>query len=106
MKPETVALGVREVSEEIVEERWVKVPAKPLGDKAAGIDIGINNLLVVYVEDSSALLTSGRFLKSLSSYWRKKIADYRSTLNMCGLKTSRMLRRMYKRWGEVGEELH
>ncbi|MEM4855979.1 MAG: transposase [Sulfolobales archaeon] len=82
----------------MVEERWVKVPAKPPGGKAAGIDIGINNLLVVYVEDSSALLASGRFLKSLSFYWRKKIADYQSTLNMYGLKTSRRLRRMCKRW--------
>jgi len=53
---------------------------------------------VVYVEDGSALIVSGRPLKSISFYWRKKIADYQSTLNMYGLKTSRRLRRMYKKW--------
>ncbi|MEM4003863.1 MAG: transposase [Ignisphaera sp.] len=87
-----------EVSEKLVKGRWVKVPANPLGDKVAGVDIGINNLLAVYVEDGSALLVSGRPLKSTSFYWRRKIADYQSTLNRCGLKTSRRLRRMYKKW--------
>ena len=50
------------------------------------------------MEDGSALIVSGRPLKSISFYWRKKIADYQSTLNMYGLKTSRRLRRMCKRW--------
>ncbi|MEM1515679.1 MAG: hypothetical protein QXH24_06525 [Candidatus Bathyarchaeia archaeon] len=49
-----------EVSEKIVKERWVNVLAKPLGDKVAGIDIGVNNLLAVYVEDGLALIVSGR----------------------------------------------
>ncbi|MEM1920226.1 MAG: transposase [Ignisphaera sp.] len=89
---------VFEVSEKLVKERWIKVPMKPLGDKVAGVDIGINNLLAVYVEDGSALLVSGRPLKSTSFYWRKKIADYQSTLNRYRLKTSRRLRRMYKKW--------
>ncbi|MEM1765678.1 MAG: transposase [Zestosphaera sp.] len=69
-----------------------------MGDKVAGVDIGVNNLLAVYVEDDSALIVSGRPLKSTSFYWRKKIADYQSTLNRYGLKTSRRLRRMYKKW--------
>ncbi len=89
---------VFEVSEKLVKEKWIKVPMKPLGDKVAGIDIGINNLLAVYVENGSALLASGRPLKSTSFYWRKKIADYQSTLNRYGLKTSRRLRRMYEKW--------
>ncbi|MEM3833706.1 MAG: transposase [Thermoprotei archaeon] len=87
-----------EVSEKIVKERWIKIPTKPLGSRVAGVDIGINNLLAVYVEDGSALIVSGRPLKSLSFHWRKKIADYQSTLNKYGLKTSRRLRKMYKRW--------
>ncbi|MEM4581218.1 MAG: transposase, partial [Candidatus Korarchaeum sp.] len=86
------------VSEKLVKEKWVKVPMNPLGGKVTGTDIGINNLLAVYVEDCSALLVSGRPLKSISFYWRKKIADYQSTLNKYGLKTSRRLRRMYKKW--------
>ncbi|MEM0296539.1 MAG: transposase [Zestosphaera sp.] len=87
-----------EVSEKLVKGRWVEVPVNPLGDRIAGVDIGINNLLAVYVEDGSALLASGRPLKSTSFYWRKKIADYQSTLNRYGLRTSRRLRRMYKKW--------
>ncbi|MEM3490569.1 MAG: transposase [Fervidicoccaceae archaeon] len=89
---------VFEVSEKLVKEKWVEVPMNPLRDKVAGVDIGINNLLAVYVEDGSALLVSGRPLKSTSFYWRKKIADYQSTLNRYGLRTSRRLRRMYKKW--------
>ncbi|MEM2343362.1 MAG: transposase [Sulfolobales archaeon] len=76
-----------EVSEKLVKEKWVEVPMNPLGDKVAGVDIGINNLLAVYVEDGSALLVSGRPLKSTSFYWRRKIANYQSTLNRYGLKT-------------------
>ena len=87
-----------EVSEKLVKGKWVKVSAKSLGDKVAGVDIGVNNLLAVYVEDDSALIVSGRPLKSTSFYWRKKIADYQSTLNRYGLKTSRRLRRTYKKW--------
>ncbi|MEM0025375.1 MAG: transposase [Zestosphaera sp.] len=87
-----------EVSEKLVKGKWVKVSAKSLGDKVAGVDIGVNNLLAVYVEDDSALIVSGRPLKSTSFYWRKKIANYQSTLNRYGLKTSRRLRRMYKKW--------
>ncbi|WP_440059596.1 RNA-guided endonuclease InsQ/TnpB family protein [Thermogladius sp. 4427co] len=87
-----------EVEEKIVKGRIVKVPMKPLGNKSAGVDIGINNLLAVYVEDGSALLVSGRPLKSISFYWRRKMATYQSTLNKYGFKTSRRLRRMYEKW--------
>ncbi|MEM0253518.1 MAG: transposase [Candidatus Bathyarchaeia archaeon] len=87
-----------EVSEKIAKDEWVEVPVNPLGDKVAGIDIGINNLLAVYAEDGSALIVSGRLLKSISFYWRKKIANYQSTLNKYGLKSSRKLRKMYKKW--------
>jgi len=87
-----------EVIEKLVKGRWIKVPMNPLGDRIAGVDIGINNLLAVYVEDGSALLVSGRPLKSTSFYWRKKIANYQSILNRYGLRTSRRFRRMYKKW--------
>ncbi|GBF08857.1 transposase [Aeropyrum pernix] len=87
-----------EVEEKIIRDERVRVPMKPLGDGIAGVDIGINSLLAVYVDDGSALLVSGRPLKSISFYWRSKIARYQSTLNRCGLKTSKRLRRMYRKW--------
>lgn len=74
------------------------MPLKPLGDRVAGIDAGVNNLLAVYVEDGSALLVSGRPLKSASFYWRNRIAQYQSTIGGYGLRTSRKLRRMFKKW--------
>ncbi|MEM1610415.1 MAG: transposase [Sulfolobales archaeon] len=74
------------------------MPLKPLGDKEAGIDIGVNNLLAVYVDDGSALLVNGRPLKAISFYWREKISSYQSTLNRYGLRSSRRLRRMYRKW--------
>ncbi len=61
----------------------------------AGIDIGINNLMAVYMENGLTKLVNGRPLKAISRYWRRKIAEYQSTLNSYGLKTSKKLRRMY-----------
>jgi putative transposase len=45
-----------------------------------------------------AKLVNGKPLKSISYYWRKKIAEYQSTLSKYGLETSRRLRRMYMKW--------
>lgn len=87
-----------EVVEKMIRDKRVRVPMKPLWNKTAGVDIGINNLLAVYVDDGSALLVSGRPLKSISFYWRNRIAKYQSTLNRYGLWTSRRLRKMYRRW--------
>ena len=87
-----------EVEEKTIRNTVVKVPQEPLGDKTAGVDVGVNNLLAVYVEDGSAMLVSGRPLKAISFYWRSRIAEYQSTLNRYGLKTSRRLRLMFKRW--------
>jgi len=87
-----------DVEEKMVGGRRVRVPMKPLGDKVAGVDIGINNLLAIYVDDGSAMLVRGRHLKSMSFYWRNRIARYQSTLNRYGLNTSKRLRRMYKKW--------
>ncbi len=64
----------------------------------AGIDIGVNNLFAVYIEDGRAFLINGRPLKSISHYWRARIAEYQSMLNKYGLRTSRKLRMMYKKW--------
>jgi putative transposase len=74
------------------------VPRQPKGNLTAGIDIGINNLMAIYVENGLTRLVNGRPLKSISYYWRKKVAEYQSTLNKYGLETSKRLRRMYAKW--------
>jgi transposase len=74
------------------------VPRKPRDNLVAGIDIGINNLMSVYVENGLAKLVNGRPLKAISHYWRMRIDEYQSTLNKHGLKTSRRLRSMYSKW--------
>jgi putative transposase len=63
-----------------------------------GIDIGINNLMAIYVENGLTMLVNGRPLKAISYYWRMRIAKYQSTLNRYGLKTSKRLGRMYMKW--------
>jgi len=74
------------------------VPRQPKGNLTAGTDIGINNLMAIYVENSLMKLINGRPLKLISYYWRKKIAEYQSMLNKYGLETSKRLRRMYAKW--------
>jgi len=87
-----------EVSEKVVRRVWTNVPKKPRGDLVAGIDIGINNLMAVYVENGLAKLVNGRPLKAISHYWRSRIAEYQSMLNKYGLKTSKRLRSIYSKW--------
>ncbi|MEM1610313.1 MAG: transposase [Sulfolobales archaeon] len=89
-----------EVDKKVIRGSSFRVPLKPLGDREAGIDISINNLLAVYVDDGSALLVNGRPLKAISLYWRDKISSHQSTLNRYGLRSSRRLRRMYKNGGD------
>ena len=74
------------------------MPQQPRGNLTAGIDIGINNLMAIYVENGLTKLINGKPLKSISYYWRKKISEYQSTLKKYGLETSRRLRRMYAKW--------
>jgi putative transposase len=74
---------------------WVEPPREPLGDLSAGIDLGVNNLMAVYVENGESFLVNGRPLKSLEFYWRKRIAEYQSKLNKSGAKKSRKLSKMH-----------
>lgn len=48
----------------------------------------------MYIDDGGGFLTSGRPLKAIGFYWRRKIAEYKSLLD----------RNMLKRVKEVGEE--
>ncbi|GAB6136486.1 RNA-guided endonuclease InsQ/TnpB family protein [Thermococcus prieurii] len=83
------------VEEKLEGGEWVKLPRTPRGHLSAGIDLGVNNLLAVYVENGESFLVNGRPLKSIDFYWRRKIAEYQSKLNKSGAKTSRKLRRMH-----------
>jgi putative transposase len=87
-----------EVSEKMMKGKWMRMPLQPKGNLTAGIDIGINNLMAIYVENGLTKLINGRPLKSISYYWRKRISEYQSTLNKYGLETSKRLRRMYAKW--------
>jgi putative transposase len=51
------------------------VPRQPKGNLTAGIDIGINNLMAIYVENGLTKLVNGKLLKSISYYWRR-VAEY------------------------------
>ncbi|WP_297518091.1 transposase, partial [Thermococcus sp.] len=64
---------------------------------SAGIDLGVNNLMAVYVENGESFLVNGRPLKSIAFYWRKKIVDYQSKLNKSGTKKSRKLKALHQK---------
>jgi len=85
------------VEEKLTRNGWVKIPREPLGNLSAGIDLGVNNLMAVYVENGESFLVNGRPLKSIAFYWQKRIADYQSKLNKSGAKKSRKLRRMHEK---------
>jgi len=83
------------VEEKLEGEEWVSIPRQPKGSLSAGIDLGVNNLMAVYVDNGESFLVNGRPLKSIDFYWRWKIAEYQSKLTKSGAKTSRKLRRMH-----------
>ncbi|WP_240911619.1 transposase [Thermococcus sp. LS1] len=85
------------IKEKLEGEKWIEVPGKPKGDLTAGIDLGINNLMAVYVENGESFLVNGRPLKSIAFYWQGRIADYQSKLNKNSQKTSRNLKRMHEK---------
>jgi putative transposase len=87
-----------EVAEKTVRREWTSIPKQPKNNLVAGIDIGVNNLIAIYVENGLAKLVNGRPLKAISHYWRVRIAEYQSTLNRYGLRASRRLRSMYSKW--------
>jgi len=85
------------VEEKLINGEWVEAPRTPEGNLSAGIDLGVNNLMAVYVENGESFLVNGRPLKSIDFYWRKRIAGYQSKLNKSGGKKSRKLRRMHEK---------
>jgi putative transposase len=87
-----------EVSEKAIRGVWIEVPRQLRGNLVAGIDIGINNLMAIYVENGLTKLVNGRLMKAISHYWKMRIAKYQSMLNRYGSKTSRRLRLMYSKW--------
>ena len=85
------------VEEKLSRNGWTKVPRVPKGNLSAGIDLGVNNLMAVYVENSESFLANGRPLKSIAFYWQKRISEYQSKLNKSGAKKSRKLRKMHEK---------
>ncbi len=85
------------VKEKLIKGEWMSVPRQPLGNLSAGIDLGVNNLMAVYVENGESFLVNGRPLKAIDFYFRRIIADYQSKLNKSGVKTSRKLKTLHEK---------
>jgi len=86
-----------EVEEKAVRGVWRKVPLTPKGNLRAGIDLGVNNLMAIYVENGTSALVNGRPLKSIIHYIREKVSSYQSKINKQGVKTTHKLRLPYQR---------
>lgn len=83
-----------------LDKKWYahqSVEAKPLhqpkGDKIVSVDVGVVNLIA----SSDGDIYSGRAVMSDWVYWTKKIAKYQSELAENGKKTSKRLRRMFRK---------
>ena len=85
------------VKEKLEDKDWVKIPREPRGKLSAGIDLGVNNLMAVYLESGESFLVNGRPLKSIEFYWQERIANYQSKINKSGCKKSRKLKRMHEK---------
>jgi len=85
------------VTEKAVRGVWREVPLTSKGNLRAGIDLGVNNLMAVYVEDGISALINGRPLKSIVHYIKEKVSEYQSKINKLGIYTTRKLRLLYQR---------
>ena len=90
-------ISISKVEEKFEGKEWVKIPRQAKGSLSAGIDLGVNNLMAVYVENGESFLVNGRPLKSIAFYWQKRISDYQSKINKSGCKKSRRLKRMHEK---------
>jgi putative transposase len=52
-------IAFSKISEKMVREEWRPVPRQPKGNLTAAIDIGVNNLLAIYVENGLTKLING-----------------------------------------------
>jgi len=80
------------VTEKAVRGVWREVPLTPKGNLKAGIDLGVNNLMAVYVENGTSALVNGRPLKSTVHYVKERVSSYQSKINKLGIKTTHKLR--------------
>jgi len=85
------------VTEKAVRGVRREVPLTPKGNLKAGIDLGVNNLMAIYVENGTSALVNGRPLKSIVHYVREKVSEYQSKINEQGVKITHKLRLSYKR---------
>ena len=85
------------VKEKAVRRKWRQIPLKPKGNLRAGIDLGINNLMAIYVENGASALVNGRPLKSIIHYIWKRISEYEKQLKRQGLHVSRQYRLIFKK---------
>lgn len=73
---------------------------KLTGEKIAGIDFGIRNLLTLAVETDKGVevfqFKSRELIKDYK-YWNRKIAEYQSILNKSGARTSKRFQKLYVR---------
>ncbi|USG99614.1 transposase [Thermococcus argininiproducens] len=90
-------VSISKVEKKLEGKEWIKLPRQPLGSLTAGIDLGVNNLMAVYVENGESFLVNGRPLKSIAFYWQKNIAEYQSKINKSGSKRSKRLERMHEK---------
>ena len=90
-------VSISKVEEKLEGKEWVKIPRRPKGSLSAGIDLGVNNLMAVYVENGESFLVNGRPLKSIAFYWQKRISEYQSKLSNSGCRTSRKFRKMHEK---------
>jgi len=86
-----------EIEEKAVRGVWREVPQTPKGNLRAGIDLGVNNLMAIYVENGTSALVNGRPLKSIVHYVREKVSSYQSKINKQGVKTTRKLRLLFEK---------
>jgi len=76
-------------------------------DKYASIDLGVNNLATLAFNFRSALIISGKPLKSINHFWNKTIAKEKKRLSKQGLKTSNYVKELnLKRNNKVENYLH
>jgi len=85
------------VEKKLTRDNWVEVPRTPKGSLKAGIDLGVNNLMAIYVENGESFLVNGRPLKSIAFYWQRRIGEYQSKINKSGAKKSRKINKMHEK---------
>ena len=74
--------------------------------KYAAIDLGVNNLVALFIDKENPYLLNGRPLKSINQYYNKELARLKSLLPQKVYSSNKIIKLLNRRYNKMQDYLH